>query len=140
MDTDVTVAAQGLSAVDAAEQILAVLKANADVREIIFSQESIVNNLSEYQDKLANLAFECQFMHKNETKFRKEFLNDAILAQTKMVARNATVKWNGEVAKYQRIHKELSWDAAVEEMCEFELYSNLRAKSEFAEKVVQRLK
>lgn len=122
-----------------ADQVFSVLKANPEIRAAVYAIGTVVNSMPESLDTLMNAAFRCQSEYGNETKFREAFLEAAIIAQTKYVARNATVTWEALITKCQRTHKSLNYDQAVTFLLESPAKAQ-HALSEFGQAVIKRLR
>lgn len=81
-----------------------------------YTIETIVNNLPENLDALMHQAFTVQGTYTNETDFRVAFLDDAVLAQVKYVARGTVVTYEAGIKKAQKLNKKLNWEQAVEKL------------------------
>ena len=100
----------------AAEQDVQIPEFSTEQLAVVYSVETIVNNLPEEHDKLMNQAFQCQAEYANETDFRTAFLLEAIKGRAKYIASGAVTAWETAVDRYTRLHTKLSREECIEQM------------------------
>lgn len=104
-----------------------------------FELSTVVNNLPEELDVMLHDAYQCQREFPNETDFRMSFLRDALVAQTKYVARGGINSWEALISKCQKLHKEFNRDQAIDFLRKTRTGKEMEEISTVAEVVKQKL-
>ena len=91
--------------------------------ENAYAPQTVVNNLWDKLNTALEAAFELQDDFENESKFRVEFLEQAVIALSKVNARARVNEWKRVVQKFAETHKTMT----IEE-CELELQERKSTK------------